>query len=83
MENEKTQYPVQPAPFSAPGQGYNAPPALAYNSVNPQQPGYVMPITTSYVMPITTGYVMPQVIVGTPRLSTSPQHMSNMIKSSI
>ena len=32
---EKTPYPVQPAPFAPPTQGYNAQPAPAFNQVYP------------------------------------------------
>ena len=80
MNDEKTPYPVQPQPFAPP---------------QPQPNPYGVPSSTSYThqpMPATyplgyttPGYVNPTVmviaptIVGTPPLSSSPQHLSMFI----
>ena len=79
MSDEKTLYPVQPAPFMPPPQPnqYGAPPPTYYNQPpnypsNYTQPGYVQPAIM----------LQPSVIVnaGVPRLTTSPQHLSKYLK---
>ena len=75
MADEKMIYPVQPAPLMPPQHPqtnqFGAPQPVKYN---PQGSPNAIP---NYTQP---GYVMPTVIVGgVPRLTTSPQHLSNII----
>jgi hypothetical protein len=86
MSDEKTPYPVQPAPFMPPPQPnqYGAQPSASYNTQENYPPNYTQP---SYVQP--TLMVQPLVMVqpsvvfnsGLPRLTSSPQHLSKYFKA--
>jgi hypothetical protein len=92
MSDEKTPYPVQPAPLMPPPQPnqYDAQPSASYSTQQNYPPNYTQP---SYVQP--TLMVQPSVIVqppvmlqpsvifnsGLPRLTTSPQHLSKYLRA--
>ena len=81
MSYEENPYPVQPQPFAPPQpqpNPYGVPSSTNY-AAQQQMPGYYPPshMTPGYVN--STVMVIAPTIVGTPPLSSSPQHLSMFI----
>jgi hypothetical protein len=79
--SDETPYPVQPQPFASPKpqpNPYGVPPSTDYTHQQPMPGTYPSGYATpGYVNPTVT--VIAPTIVGTPPLSSSPQHLSMIL----